>query len=238
MMALRTFVGRGGRRVDSPYTDDEAVARLRAYVDAGVVIGDFPASLVSRSGLSPAQMCWVHIFVVEHERGGAAPSSGGTPVRMPRLDAVRGLFIKAAAAGLKRPRIRIDVPDVGSVSLAVAGEASRFAGSVLVTAGHFGQDDRRFYGRIEMQGDDVLHAASDCTPAVVRALVDLAQDPAAVATAYGKRTGACCFCGIELSDARSVAMGYGPICAENFGLPWGEARAETEVDMFSGDGLK
>ena len=26
-----------------------------------------------------------------------------------------------------------------------------------------------------------------------------------------------------LSDDRSTAVGYGPICADHFGLPWGEA---------------
>jgi hypothetical protein len=28
-----------------------------------------------------------------------------------------------------------------------------------------------------------------------------------------------------LSDDRSTAVGYGPICADHYGLPWGEAAA-------------
>lgn len=31
----------------------------------------------------------------------------------------------------------------------------------------------------------------------------------------------CIFCGLELSDERSITAGYGPTCAENRGLPWG-----------------
>jgi len=27
-----------------------------------------------------------------------------------------------------------------------------------------------------------------------------------------------------LTDPRSVSMGYGPVCAENYGLPWGETQ--------------
>jgi Family of unknown function (DUF6011) len=31
----------------------------------------------------------------------------------------------------------------------------------------------------------------------------------------------CCFCSRLLSDPRSVRWGYGPTCAEKYGLPWG-----------------
>lgn len=30
----------------------------------------------------------------------------------------------------------------------------------------------------------------------------------------------CCFCGRPLNNPRSVRRGYGPICAQNVGLPW------------------
>jgi hypothetical protein len=31
-----------------------------------------------------------------------------------------------------------------------------------------------------------------------------------------------------LNDARSIAVGYGPVCAEKFGLPWGETRQDAD----------
>ena len=63
----------------------------------------------------------------------------------------------------------------------------------------------------------------------VRALiVAFAANPAAVGAAYGKRTGQCCFCCRHLETRESVAVGYGPICAEKFGLPWGEV-GEAEI---------
>ena len=37
---------------------------------------------------------------------------------------------------------------------------------------------------------------------------------------YARLTGNCCFCHYRLSDARSVAHGYGPDCAERYELPW------------------
>jgi len=44
---------------------------------------------------------------------------------------------------------------------------------------------------------------------------------------HGKTTGNCCFCGIELTDPRSLAAGYGPICAGNYNLPWGKVDMDT-----------
>lgn len=42
------------------------------------------------------------------------------------------------------------------------------------------------------------------------------------AAEFGHRTGQCVFCLRHLTDERSVSVGYGPICAGNNGLPWGE----------------
>ena len=44
---------------------------------------------------------------------------------------------------------------------------------------------------------------------------------AAVAAAYGQTHGHCMFCALELTDERSVDVGYGPTCASKRNLPWG-----------------
>jgi hypothetical protein len=59
----------------------------------------------------------------------------------------------------------------------------------------------------------------------------LAADPERVAAAYGKHTGQCCFCGSALSDGRSVAVGYGPICAKHYGMAWGEDTVPTDGEV-------
>lgn len=60
----------------------------------------------------------------------------------------------------------------------------------------------------------------------------LDENPVQQAIMHGKQTGFCCFCSITLTDPRSVAMGYGPICAGNWGLPWGDERAaEINTDV-------
>lgn len=49
------------------------------------------------------------------------------------------------------------------------------------------------------------------------------------AAAFGHDAGQCIYCGLSLDDARSVAMGYGPTCAKNYGLPWGNKRQAVKV---------
>lgn len=41
------------------------------------------------------------------------------------------------------------------------------------------------------------------------------------AASFGALTGRCVFCDRELTDERSIEVGYGPVCAERNGLPWG-----------------
>lgn len=56
------------------------------------------------------------------------------------------------------------------------------------------------------------------------------------AAAHGHLTERCCFCGIKLRTPESVAVGYGPDCAEQRGLPWGTKRQTVKVtaDPLSG----
>lgn len=41
------------------------------------------------------------------------------------------------------------------------------------------------------------------------------------ASKFGHVTGQCVFCARRLTDERSIAVGYGPVCAEHNALPWG-----------------
>jgi len=49
------------------------------------------------------------------------------------------------------------------------------------------------------------------------------------AALFGHDAGQCVFCSLSLDDDRSVAMGYGPVCARNYGLPWGNKRQAVKV---------
>lgn len=89
-----------------------------------------------------------------------------------------------------------------------------------------------YLGRIESTGQLVIAGAVKGLPAkgqLIEALQSIDADPLAAAVAYARATNRCGFCTRELTDEPSVQAGYGPICAEKYGLPWGDATDEVSA---------
>jgi len=86
-----------------------------------------------------------------------------------------------------------------------------------------GHGKRRFGGTI--LGDRILPFRDRLTVGIRNTIQALALDPLGTAQAMAKRLSACMYCGQRLSDDESKARGYGPICAEHYGLPWGAVSA-------------
>lgn len=59
-------------------------------------------------------------------------------------------------------------------------------------------------------------------------LQEFCDNPQEAVKLQGRKTGRCCFCKQELTNETSVSLGYGPICAQHYGLPW---RNPTDVDV-------
>lgn len=131
---------------------------------------------------------------------------------------------------LKSPAIVLSVPSINeTIRLRVAGASAKVPGSVNVISetlpGKFGH---LWYGRILQNGD--FERTGDASDAIVARLTEFARDPVRVAAEHGKLTGRCCFCNHKLgegADKRSTEVGYGPDCAEHFGLPWGTTAAKA-----------
>jgi len=134
------------------------------------------------------------------------------------------MFTTAQSSGLRRPTIRLNRDGV-TIRLTPAPAAGRNAGAIYVQRG-----DRTYIGKIVSGGFFPVREAGDTTREAAL-LASLANDPEQVARVHGHATGACCFCSRDLTDARSVGVGYGPICAENFGLAWGAIRADQYRDV-------
>lgn len=49
------------------------------------------------------------------------------------------------------------------------------------------------------------------------------------AAAFGKLVGRCCFCSHAIDTPESTAVGYGPVCASKYGLPWGSTVTAAAV---------
>jgi hypothetical protein len=123
------------------------------------------------------------------------------------------LFAKFAEAQkhIQFPKLIFDSP-VGKVKLHPAGEMAKYPGSITIKV------DGGWVGRIHKDGRlEVRNHKEE-----LKEILDgFAADPHAYAVKHGHDVGWCCFCGLMLTDPRSKSAGYGPYCAENWGLPWG-----------------
>lgn len=198
-----------------------ALAALRALPNKS----EFAVSLLSRARLTDGQIPWVHKLATDGTRG-ARPAAAPVVEGLNLLPIV-GLLQTAKAAGKKFPAIALRTATGGTVKLALAGERSKQPGTVNITDGR-GYGSNVWFGRIGADG--AVAKSRDWHEQVEQLLRALAADPAHVAGQHGISTGQCCFCGLALTDARSRSVGYGPVCAETFGMPWGDTTAADEAD--------
>lgn len=141
-----------------------------------------------------------------------------TPVATVSVDAIQIMFEKAAQK-LKRIKVSLKDSTGQKVVFKKAGNASKYAGQILVTdGGPFGA--AKFFGRIDESGS--LITTPKATDSVVSLVKEFAANPEDTAGKYGRLTGGCCFCSKSLDDERSLKVGYGPVCAKHFGLAWGK----------------
>lgn len=148
------------------------------------------------------------------------------------MSGILALFDKARRH-LKHPAIVLGIPALGDmlVRINVAGNRARVPGSLNVTSERDDAGERDWYGRILKAGS--FEPSRACLPHMLDAMVarlrDFAARPAEVAAEHGRLTGRCCFCNRHLEDERSTAVGYGPVCADHYGLPWGANAAPAVI---------
>jgi hypothetical protein len=133
--------------------------------------------------------------------------------------------------GKKTPKIKFkhckdkdpESPNFGKlispkISFHIATKASKHMGCVIVTdGGPWG--DSLFYGRIEPGGN--FWPNNVASEEVIKFVTNFAGHPEMMGSAYGLSTFNCCFCGLDISTKESKSVGYGPVCAEKYGLTWG-----------------
>jgi hypothetical protein len=192
---------------------------------------EFASSLIAgfkkHGGLTPKQEPWVQKLIDRVTQPKEAPKP---TAKLRDMAGVIGLFEKAAQK-LKYPAI---VLALGSqeVRITRASAESKNPGWVYVKL------DGKYLGKISPIGDALYIDNKE----VLDLLEALAADPAAVATAHGKLTGKCCFCNSKLTDQKSTDVGYGPVCAKHYDLPWGanwsQHAAAVGPAILMGDGQK
>lgn len=189
---------------ESTFTDAEVADQLRKSESE---FGRSLAEKFTRFGWSLNQRRWAHYLVWYAQQPTSPPAvTAGLKSIVELLD--------HAAKSLQYPRLSFEVGG-RTVQLARAGANSRAPGSINVTDGR-GYGRNTWYGRIDRDG-----ATTIADSAILAFLSDFATDPARKAAEYGRSSGCCCFCATTLTDERSTRVGYGPVCAKKFGMPWG-----------------
>jgi len=179
---------------------------------------DFAASLLDQSqrkrGLSSKQLAWVHKLAHDFtNRQDKTADLGGS------FEKISALFM-AAKEHLKFPKVRLQTSTGRNIVLKLAGNRSRYTGDI-----HVCDEDEGYYGRIQAKDGSLV--TRNTPEDVVQILRIFAEAPAETAAAYGRLLGNCCFCGRPLEDEKSTAVGYGPVCAKHYRLPWGAKAAEA-----------
>ena len=196
---------------------------------------DLIASYKKYGGLTPKQEPWIGKLIARASAP-AAPVAAA-PVNVGGFAGVVALF-NTAKAHLKFPKVRLVVNGT-KVILSLNGPQSKAPGFVSIS-GEGQYPNRTYYGRVSPDGafSPVKATYGDFLTALTGILTELASNPARVAKDHGKLTGNCCFCGKVLGlgkEQRSVLVGFGPDCAEHYGLKgeWlaGVAKAEAKASV-------
>lgn len=147
------------------------------------------------------------------------------------------LFKLALENGVEKPTIHLSLPEeAGRIVLRFGysrdGVARIFINDRDRKVLYRGVKRGASYGAIALEAGVFVaskYADKALVSLVLSTLASFELDPQKVGAMEGHATGQCCFCGLKLKTAASVAAGYGPTCANNFGLPWGEGDAKQNL---------
>jgi hypothetical protein len=123
---------------------------------------------------------------------------------------------EARERGLKFPKLRVlDADGKSELALGLTGERSKVPGSVTVNR------DGEYLGLVRPTGEafGAWDAPELFDAELIAHLLLVAREPAKAAKDFAALSGSCSFCGTKITDEGSVEVGYGPVCAKNWGLP-------------------
>lgn len=177
---------------------------------------DFAASLLDqvkkKGDLSPAQLQAVYQSIAREEDWAKQREQKATQTQIDMTDLLNR-FALALKAGIKRPKV-----NTGDLLFSLAPAHSHNAGCVYVKGEKDAYGDRPYLGKITPEGK--FFAGRGVEDEVKQRIAEVGSDVVGSAKAHGAQHGNCCFCGSPLSTDASVSNGYGPICADRYGLPW------------------
>ncbi len=197
--------------------NEEALSTLTDGLATGAVPSrdvEFATSLVAQAqqarGLSAKQWYWVAKLA-------GRLTATKEAVVVADMSRVYSLFAKAKEH-LRFPKVHLHAG--GRVlKLYVSTARSRVPNVVNVVE----EATYTWYGRIDQNGEWTPgNATPEQVNSVANSFREFAADPEGIAAKSGHLSGNCCFCNRGLTDDRSTDVGYGPTCAQKWGLSWGK----------------
>jgi hypothetical protein len=206
---------------------DEQIA-LQSLLDSGLIPAwrvDFVQSISYATKPSPKQMDWITKILNEVLTDASLTQTSPAPSDAKAYDAIFAMF-ETAKKHLKWPKVTLAMKSGLTVKLSVASSAAKHPGAISIIT------DGAYCGRITPAAPHALiltREGRNHETQLREFLAEFDKDPAGMATAYGKLTSKCAFCGLPLSTPESLAVGYGDTCAKHYGLPWGKVKFDPNV---------
>ena len=205
--------------LDQIKSKEENIHKLKSYLDEDKISSGFATSLFSqfekRGTLSDKQWGWV-LKLVDQVDNPPPPSQ-----KLPNIKGVLALMKRAVdPKGKTFPKLWLKLSD-SDLRIHRATSASKYNGQLMLTDGK-GYGRNLYFGRIDTKGDLFLaHEGKQRSQEIIDLLTRLVADPEKVVSEYGNLSGNCFACHKQLTDDRSIRVGYGKVCAKKFGLRWG-----------------
>lgn len=225
---MRTFINPNNpeQKVTTNLSFDQARMALKGMREDKAVNEknrQFANSLAMKAKPSQAQEFWIYKLAEDYIN----PTKKETVKGGEGFKKVAELFATALANGLNRRAIRLQIPGESEnegknpleVKLTPASDKGRNSGYIYIKL------NGDYMGKISPEG--VFSPVMHCPNVLKDFVAEFGNNPVLIARQYGRMTSNCCFCGRNLDTAESNAVGYGPICAEKYGLPWGYETVKT-----------
>lgn len=189
--------------------------------------------------ISDKQMYWVGVLIerVEDTTTGTMKPKDAKfdEVMLPtRLDSLFTIFANAMAADKSNPSIRFTLTDGMNIRL----NMSKNKEWINVWKRTDTEEGRVWLCGVYPDGRVQKSQKVRTSQLVLNAIVEFATNPSAAGKMHGQKTRDCCFCNQRLLTTDSVFYGYGPVCAEKWGLEWGQANERLLDDELSQIGSK
>jgi hypothetical protein len=143
----------------------------------------------------------------------AMPKADTANVTLPNIAA----HLRTASDKLKNPKVTIEGLEFKLMT------AGNHAGTIFISRGYWGSG----IGKITSEGSLITYRSFE--PEHLTTITKIEADPKGVIAKSGKDSGQCCYCALPLTDDRSLHVGYGPVCAKNYALPYPKGKISKKA---------